>query len=301
MSNKIGIDLGYGNCKISYQGKEAKFPTAICFATDVATSFGDENDFEFEGEKYLVGQDAVGSESFTTTDYKFLYKYGPLLIYYILNKFDEHNKEQPIDVYTGLSISDWSEKDSFLERITSFQVNGEDIEINANIMPQGAGIFNDFIYNYNDETVPDRTCIIDIGTNTINFLNFVDGKPVKKDIKSFVGHGVTSILKPFTTYLENTYKVQFSETEALQIFVKNKFKYNGEEQQNVIDKITELKSQFVRKLFSSVLTSEKKVMAMADVVIIAGGGSLLLKDIDFPPNITIIEDPVYSNVKGFLK
>ena len=295
----IGIDVGYSSTKVSYKGKVVKFPTAICFATDVGITFGNENVYEFEGETYYVGKEAVSEESFTTTDYKFLHKFAPLIIYHVIKKFDDHKIERPINLKTGLSINDWDNKENFRSRLQTITVNKETIKVNPTLIPQGAGCIIDYIKKHNNE-FPDRISVIDIGHNTINFLSYVDGKPVKKDINGYPGHGITSILKPFTSFLESKFNINFSEQEAIQIFVKGKFKYNGDYVKEVEDKINELKKQFISKIFNSVLVADKKIMAISDVVLISGGGSILLKDVKFPKNVVFVDDPVFSNVRGFV-
>jgi len=296
----LGEDIGYSSTKVSFKGKEVRFPTAICFATDVGTQFGEEDVYEFEGQKYYVGKEAVGEESFTTTEYKFLYKFGPLLTYHVLKKFNEHNLDVPVELRTGLSITDWGNMKEFKERLSQITVNGETIDLNVKIIPQGAGVIVDWVNNNNNGEFPDRISVIDIGHNTINFLSYVNGKPVRKDTNGYPGHGVTSILKPFTKFLENTYSMTFSEQEAIQIFIKGQFKFNGKYDEKIGEKIAEFKGQFVTKLFNSVLSNDKKTIAISDKVLIAGGGALLLGDTKFPSQVEMVQDPVMSNVRGFM-
>lgn len=298
--NVIAIDIGYGAAKIAYKDKISSFPSAVCFATDVGISYGDENIYNFEGDRYYVGKEAADSESFATTEYKFLFKFAPLLIYHILNSFELSKLKKPIVIKTGLSIVDWGKKDEFVERISNIEVNGECIETDVRIIPQGAGCAIDWAYYNNDGEYPDKLSVVDIGFQTINLVHFENGKPQRKNMKSYPGHGVSSIIKPFTAYMENKFAVTFSEQEAIRVFVKGSFKYNGEEQTEVHEKIVELKSQFVKKMFQSVLVNDKKLLAMSDTVIIAGGGSYLLQDIPFPPNVVFVEVPEFSNVRGFL-
>jgi len=298
--NTIAIDIGYSSCKIAYMDKIVKFPTSISFATDIGNSYGEENIYEFEGEKYYVGKEAADAEAFTTNDYKFLHKFAPLLIFHVLSKFDKTDLKEPIVVKTGLAMVDWNKKDEFTERITEFTVNDQEVQIEPRLIPQGAGTIMDWVTNNNEGEFPDRIMSLDIGYNTINLVSMVEGKPVKKDMKSYPGHGVSSIIKPFTTYMENTFAVNFSEQEAIGTFIKGKFKYNGEEQEAVSDKIQELKSQFVKKLFQSVLVNDKKNMAISDIVLIAGGGAYLLEDVPFPPNVEFVNSPYeFSNVRGY--
>jgi len=299
MNEPIAIDIGYSSTKVSYKGKTIRFPTAISFATDVGTQFGTDNVYEFEGEKYYVGQEAVSEESFTTTDYKFLKKFAPLLIYHILKKFNEHSLDTPVDIRTGLAITDWGNKTDFKDRLTSFTVDGVTLDLNVILIPQGAGTIIDWVNNENGGEYPDRISVVDIGHNTINFLSYVNGKPVKKDINGYPGHGISSIVKPFTSYLENTYSMNFSQLEAIQIFIKGTFMFNGEEQQGVVDIITQLKKQFVSKLFNSVLVNDKKIIGISNVVLLAGGGATLLTDVTFPKQYKMVNEPVFANVRGY--
>jgi hypothetical protein len=131
-------------------------------------------------------------------------------------------------------------------------------------------------------------------------LHFEGGKPSRAKTKTYPGHGVSSIIKPFTSYMENKYAMNFSEQEAITIFIKGSFKYNGEEQADLAEKIMELKSQFVKKLFQSVLVNDKKTMAISDVVLIAGGGAYMLQDVPFPPNVEFVDAPYeFSNCRGY--
>lgn len=298
--NMIVVDIGYSSAKILYMGKIAKFPTAVSYASDVGISYGEENVYEFEGEKYYVGKDAVSEESFVTTDYNFLHKFAPIILYHILSKFGEVNRKEPLEVRTGLAIVDWPKKDEFIERISEFEVNGVEVVINPILIPQGAGVANDYVNSNLDGEYPDRLHVLDIGFNTINSLHFENGVPNRAKTKTYPGHGVSSIIKPFNSYMENKYGMSFSEQEAINIFIKGTFKYNGEEQKDLEDKITELKSQFVKKLFQSVLVKDKKTMAISDIVVIAGGGAYLLQDIPFPPNVEFCDSPYeFSNCRGY--
>lgn len=298
--NEISIDIGYGSLKVAYMDKIVKFPTSISFATDSGISYGDENVYDFEGEKYYVGKDAATSEAFTTSDFKFLLKFSPLLIYHVLSKFEQTEIKEPLKVKTGLAMVDWNKKEEFIERISNFTVNGKNITIQPTLIPQGAGCIIDWVNNNNEGEFPDKIIALDIGYNTINLITFINGKPSRKDMKSYPGHGVSSIIKPFTSYMENKYAVNFSEQEATGIFLKGMFKFNGEEQLDLAEKITELKSQFVKKLFQSVLVNDKKNISMADIVLVAGGGAYMLENVPFPPNVTFVDAPYeFSNSRGY--
>lgn len=293
----IGIDIGYSSTKVFINNKCSKFPTAISYATDVGLTYGDSNVYNFEGEQFFVGDEASG-EAFNTIDYKFLYKYAPLIIYHLIKQFDNVNLARPVSISTGLAIVDWANKDEFVKRISKFEVNGETIELAVKLVPQGCGVYLDFIQtNKNYDTVH----VLDIGFNTINSIHFENGKPVRSKTNAYPGHGVSSVVKPFVSYLENKFRMNFSNAEALKYFVKEKFIYNGEEVLEVAEKIKELKTQMVKRLFNSVLVNERKTLSTSEVVVIGGGGAYLLQGVTLPANVKVItNEPEYSNVRGYM-
>jgi len=309
VSNIIGIDIGYAQTKIAYKNKLVKFPTAISFANDIGMTYGEDNVYDFEGDKYYVGAEAVSGESFTTTNFKFLLKFAPLIIYHILKKFDEFEVKKPIEVRTGLALGDWENREEFIERIKSFEINGEKIEINPVLIPQGAGVFYDYVHSKRNGDISGEVHVIDIGGNTINSLHFSEGRPVRQKSRPYPGHGVISILRPFADSLEKKYMHSFSEQEAQKYLLKGKVIWEGQEDQEFTEYIKNLKIQFVKKLFNSVLEKDKKILGTSDLVIIGGGGTYFIQDsIEEIKkagkflNYDVVESPAeYANVRGYVQ
>jgi hypothetical protein len=293
--NEIAIDIGYSETKVAYNGKFVKFPTSITYANSLNIDYGNDNVYQFEDENYYVGD--IDSESFTMTDYNILSKFAPLVIYHILKKFDEHKITKPIVVKTGLAIADWTKKNVFIERISEIKVNDELININPVIVPQGAGLFYDFSSKNPEYS---SVTVIDIGSNTINLIHFKDGQPIRKTLKGYPNHGVSTITKTLMNFLEQSYGVAFSPQESNEILVKEKFIWNGVKDENVTEYCKTLKSQFVQKLFRSVLVNEKKLLSTSEVVVIGGGGAYMFEGIGFPPNVQFVDNPYeYANVRGY--
>jgi len=299
--NQVKIDIGYSTVKVHYNGKFYKFPSAVSYANDTGITYGDDDIYTYNKEKFYVGEAAVGgsNESFTTTDYGYKKVYDPLLLFHILKKLGlvDEAKNNNVKFFLTLALTDWKNKDDYLKIFDGFIINDITMNIkNIILLPQGAMPYTTYV-NKNNGKHPDTATVIDLGFNTINFLFFQDGQPQKSSSKGFAGHGVSSILRPFTAFLESTYSMSFSEGESLKIFTRGKFTFNGLEQPIIADKIKELKRQFIHKLFGSILTSEKKILATSEVVLLAGGGCYLLEGITFPPNVTFADKPYeFANV-----
>ena len=300
MSIKAAIDIGYSSTKVMHNNKLYKIPTAVSYAGSSVLEYGESgNIIDFEGEKYVVGN--PNETSFVTTDYKFLHKYAPLIIYKAL-KTVGINDIKNVSISTGLAISDWPKRQELINRIHEIsEINGEPFEVKVTaIVPQGAGAFIDYTKTIEPEIMQMDAMVIDIGFNTINTILFQNGKPDRNRAYAHVGKGVTTIVKEFTNFLELEFNMPFSDQEALKIFMKKRFVFNGVEQAQVAEKIETLKKQFIKQLFQSVLVSEKKYMATSDRVIIAGGGCYLLQGVPLPPSVKFVKEPYeFSNVRGY--
>jgi len=297
---KLGLDVGYSSTKVKYDGKLYKFPSAISFATDLGIDYGEDDVVKYKDETYYVGDAAVGLETFTTTDFGFKQQFDPVIIYHVLKKLNlvDNAINNGIQLFLTLALADWKHKDTYLEVLSSFEVDNHQMEFkDITLLPQGAGAYMQFVGK--NGVHPGSAAIIDIGFNTINFLVYENGQPKKAHSKGYSGHGVSSILRPFATYLESTFNMPFGEAEALKIFTNGKFMFNGTEQSQVAEKVMDLKAQFVKKLFSSVLTGEKKILATSEKVILTGGGCYLLEGIPFPPNVTFTDKPYeFGNISS---
>ncbi len=299
---KLAIDCGYGHVKIKYEDKFYKFPTSVAFAVDTGIAYGDGDTVNYKGEAYYVGENAIVLETFNTTDLNFKLQFDPLIIYHVLKKLGlvEDARKGEIQLYLTLSLTDWKHKDDYLAATSEFQADDIDFKFeNIILVPQGAGAYMNYMSKHEEH--PLSAIIIDVGYNTINYMLYENGNPQKAHSKGFAGHGVSSIIRAFGTYLESQFSMPFSDSESQKIFLNGKFTFSGVERPEVTQKIIELKSQFVKRLFNSILTSEKKLLATSEKVILAGGGCYLLQDINFPPNVEFIDKPFeFANVASIM-
>ncbi len=289
---KLVIDIGYSSSKIKFEEKLYKFPTAVAFAIDTGINYGSGDTVKFKNEEYYVGDDAVTLETFNTVDYAFKQNFDPLIIYHILKKLNlvEEAQKGGIQLTLTLSLTDWRHKDKYLPIVSDFEADGLTFHFeNITLLPQGAGAYMTYMSKHEEH--PDSTVIVEIGFNTVNLMLYEHGKPQKAHSKGYAGHGVSGIIKAFNTFLESTFSMPFSDSEAQKIFLNGKFKFSGVPRPEVAQKIFELKDQFVKRLFNSILTSEKKIMATSDIVLFAGGGCYLLQGISLPENCEFVDKP----------
>ena len=299
---QLAIDCGYGHVKIKFNDKFFKFPTSVAYAIDTGIAYGDGDTVKYKGEDYYVGENAVTLETFNTTDFAFKTQFDPLIIYHVLKKLDliDDAKNGNIQLALTLSLTDWKFKEDYLTSTSNFEADDTSFSFTDTILiPQGAGAYMNYMSN--KEEHPNSVIIIDIGYNTINYMLYEHGKPQKAHSKGFAGHGVSSIIKAFSTYLESEFSMPFSDSESQKIFLNGMFIFSGTDQPQVAQKIIALKGQFVKRLFNSILTSEKKLLATTEKVVLAGGGCYLIEGIKFPPNVEFIQKPYeFANVASII-
>jgi hypothetical protein len=294
------MDTGYSSLKGYYNGKYYKVPTSVSFSDKSNFQLGSSLSYDFEGKHYLIGDGSVSEDSFSTTDFKIKLKFEPLFIKFFRDKL-EISDDVVCDVVLSLALVDWNNRQELIDRCSEFTVNDVVIKNNVKCIPQGIGSYADFKVNKNSSIDPSSTFLIDIGYNTINAIYIEEGKVVPTKSKGYPNHGVSSVIKKFTNYLESTYSLPFSEQEAIKIFISNKFIYQGKVMDDVTDKISEYKSQFISTLFNSILVADKKLLSTSEKVVLSGGGTYFLKDTQFPENVILVDEPYeFSNCKGMV-
>ena len=85
----MAVDLGYGDLKLALKKEDgslmiSKIPSAVARVNP--KSFGSGEAVEFEGEFYLVGENALNYKPIEMNDYQTLEKYAPLLVYHAFRK-----------------------------------------------------------------------------------------------------------------------------------------------------------------------------------------------------------------------
>jgi len=288
---KLGIDLGYsGYCKIVYQDKMYKFQISLDYFQEHGIEYGANPFLEFEGEKIVLGNSNETNDSFSTTEYKFLKQYYPLIIFYIIRKLGLIDFIDRLDLRIGLALIDWNKRIELLDRLKHISIkdhedNQYDFSLNnITLYTQGQGCGKFYVVTDNEGKYPYTMLVIDIGYNTINLLYFENGKPVTSRCKPLPGHGISTIINPFKNYLETKFSMNFSEAEAINIFIQGSLKMHGVDVPEIKDEIVRLKTIFIQKLMKSLMVTEKKGLALVETVLFSGGGTYYIKDAKFPPN-----------------
>lgn len=204
--------------------------------------------------------------------------YLPLLFYAISNATEESD----INLCLLLPIAQMPNKDKFINKLKNnsfnFFINGVPKTININkvaVLPEGLVSF------YSMQSKDEDTLIIDIGSRTVNYASFVEGK-IESNFTEKIG-----VLDLYSSIkdIENAKGNDLIE-EQIERLIKNK---------RII-----VESKVYLDFLKDILNRTKAKVNIKDYkVVFVGGGAILLKPyIEANTPATIHEDSVYANLIG---
>lgn len=295
----IAVDLGYGDVKVAFlKGSKIetfKFPSAVVRARETHVNYGEDVTFNYNGKKYIVGEEAV-QQALETRDFNFLVDFGALLIYVAIKKAGL-DTNLPISIASGLSIIDWNEREILGNAIKNIVVNSEAIKIAGDIIlyAQGQGIYKDIGLKEN------YVAIVDIGYNTLDYLVFKDGKPSKLESDATLNgiHNITERIRAILT--KRLPKMKISEQFAKECFLNGGYDFAGE-RYSMESEIAIEKEEYSKEIVSILKTNYSNSYNFCKIVVFSGGGAYHLDPSALPTNAVWSAKPFeFSNVRGYLK
>ncbi len=305
---KIGIDIGYGDTKVFYNGEVFKFASAVEPIKETQVNLNEKRPdvYTYNGRQYRVG-DKAASNAIATRGVNFLHNYSPLLIYHAINLINSNkaNKfkidlNEPIYIATGLSLVNLNQAKDFMKSIGNFFVDGINLKPKIFLFAQGQGIF----FDHSTKTKTDsQVLVIDIGYNTVDFLVFEDGEP-RSDLCFATKGGANKIITDLQNILTRNHGVEFGELEAKKVFLDNGIKLAGEFK-DYKDVICNMTNHYIEYIYNEVSNRWDDLLMKADEVIVGGGGAYFLneeaiKAFKSRANISLTNTPYeFANVRGY--
>lgn len=284
----LGVDVGYGDVKVVY-GNETeitnifKFPSVVGLI-QTSELVKDDRVYKLEGNSYYVGDNALKLESssiFDVTDYSNLETFTPIFLAKILSTIEA----VPDVITAGLSIAQIGQSAYYRERIKSFFVNEMKVQIaNVNVIPQGIGAklaFDTYGDNFPTKTT-DFTGTMnyigcDIGFNTLDVFQVIEGKTTPNLIKGLENQGIVRIVSDLQTYCKDVHKQTLSIKEAKDAMDKGFYRRRGKEY-SVSDHVEGLKINYLKYLEQLIEDNFGRIIDKVDYIGLFGGGALVFRD-----------------------
>ena len=288
---KVGIDLGYGYVKV-YPGEE-KFRSSVY---PHVSRYGIEEKkgiVTVDGETFEIGR--ARSVELRTKSFQGSAEWKALLLWAL------RNVTLPLKAVMGLPVSLSAKEtrkrmEEMLVGIHTPVIDGEVKEIKiteVKVVPQGMGVLYDYFIE-NGRLVKERTkeniVVIDIGFYTTDILVYRHGEILEDRCTSYE-IGVGWLYEKIREELKAKYSYpSLSLKEVEEYFERGYFPYEGRRIYiNKEEKIREFKNRLIKEL-----RAHEEDLKLADTVLWAGGGSLLL-------GVPCVDKPEFANARGFFK
>lgn len=268
----VVVDLGNYNVKYLADRKGM-------FSSMYSTKFNPNSEMheciEVDGQLTIIGAGEYERE-FSKVDKNYL----PLLLYAI----DSATNESDINLCLLLPVAQVPNKDKFINVLKgntfSFYVNGKNRRININKV---AVLAEGFVSYYSiDDTEKDDILIIDVGSRTVNYASFINGK-IEKSFTEKIG-----VLDLYSNIkdIENSKTGDYIDEDIERLIKNNKI---------IVDSKVYL--DFLKDILNR--TKSKVNIKSYNKVIFVGGGSSMLKEyIEANTPAIVLNDAIYSNVSG---
>ncbi len=289
---RLGVDLGYGWVKV-YPKKE-KFRTSV-YPYSSRLGIEDRKGIVMvDGEVFEVGR--ARSVELRTKGFHNSPEWKALLFWALR----EHT-DTPLDLVMGLPVSGATkEVREGLER----ELKGEHIAIidgerkrvvirNIKVIPQGMGVLYDYFIESGSlmkERTEESVVVIDVGFYTTDVFVYRHGE-VLEDRCSSYELGAGWLFEQIREELKTKYSYpSISLKEVEEFYRRGYFPYEGKKIPVEKGKYEEL---FRNRLIKELRAHEEDIK-LADTILWAGGGSLLL-------GVPAVEEPEFANARGYFK
>lgn len=327
----LGIDIGFGDVKasINYMGERIsiKFPTAITRQQrcNIKGLENPQDIFIYKTGKYIIGEDALGSQDIIPTrNIKFLKDFTPLFVFKVLcdvsknfNISIENVLHMQKKICLGLPLDHFfSEKNYFYESIKQYSVSliemgrTNDYEIyfpNIDIRAQGQGVLTDFMIDkegFKKKYEKSDIFVIDIGFNTVDVLSVRGGKASSHGSYMLDEKGVCKMTRELGLEIKAKTGTSLSEMKLKEVLLKKEYKIHNQPQ-DLNGSINQVIKEYTEDLIRELDSRSEKVIKDAEKMIIAGGGVNFIKKYisdHYPESfVHIPEDPEFANSRGYLK
>lgn len=271
----LAVDLGNFNIKTS---EDVCFVSTYTSEKQINPSM--EQMIGFNGIEYCMEKGTFDKEY-----NKAAKDYLPNLLYAIVRSTDE----EEINLVLGLPITQLAKSEELKKDLEGktfeFEYNEDPKKVTINKLAIVAEGLSSFYALSERERAQDLT-IIDIGGKTTNIVTMVDKKVHDKDTLTY---GILSLYKDICDVVNN----DGGRLEEEKVNIKLKWK----ELDKYEEQINYLKVKFIDRI-----KNDLKDIEVAPKIIFAGGGSDFIGELltEHFSNSKLIEDPVFSNVKGNL-
>jgi hypothetical protein len=302
------VDIGRSYTKVFGSGRKSKFQSCYSypknsFGFDAGLGYSEKSVLEFEGEKYLVGDDAVNTRDASfLTDTDSIIQYAPLF----LAKALDGRRHECTTLCLGLPLADYKDKkDALKSRCRRYKINGKEYHFEkVNVYAQGTGPLFEHLHRHPKDR---NICIIEIGFFTVDIILFENGQVVDSDFRD--DRGINELCKKIHAWGYNKFGVDVSLAKLQRIVqerslecVSSRYSKHDTELRTALKQLTE---RFTHDIVQHIKQRFGQSLKTLDRIVFAGGGANYLIEEHLPVDmvsdklIYIVKEPEFSNARGW--
>lgn len=299
----VGLDIGYGYTKVFSVGGSHTFPTRV--STSIPESV-----FERQypivivnGKKYLVGERFLSkfgdvetkTDAFIGSDF-YLAILGEALIRTYVN---------PNLLVLGLPPGMYSGERA--DQLITTVYNSTIIDGNSNtliasekikVIPQGAGIFFDYVLQGHEDALKKNVVVVDIGHYTVDMVFFTNGEYMQGEAMS-ANIGVSLLFDEVSKELTRKYGLFFKDDEVIaRVITSNGINHGGRRFELDCEKFV---LSYKEKVFATIDNLLDSAPFDIDLILAAGGGANALRGYKSKYKLLIPANPQMSNAMGYYR
>jgi len=327
---KMAIDVGFGRVKaLGDNGKEANFPAVVAefrpltFASGLET--GESLAIEYKGRSYWVGEAALRQSTaarMTTDRTRTTNEEGMALLAAGMAQIAEKDHELvnliiglPVRFFAGMK-DEYNKLARDVHKVNILSPGGAQVKArkmvivdNTKVLPQPFGCLFDCILDdtgrLQDKALAGgRVGVIDVGYNTLDLARADSLEFNNPGSDSFSGQGLFSAFQELSKEIFREMEIEIP-PEKLESIVKDQRITIGGKDHDVSGLIDRAFQQAAEGIVSRVksLWPDRERWQFNEILITGGGGALLGGYLTpyLGVQSRIVNDPVMSNCRGFLK
>lgn len=300
------IDLAYSALKCKTLHSEFSFPNEIRIAADPTSLQMDGVPvYDFEGNKLVIGETVTG-QTLHQRDFGFLMLYAPVLVAHAIRLSNVHYGS-----ITGLKIvipfenCKNGDRVRLIERLSCFVVDGREYRYEVECLPQGVGVFLEYLHEAKPQDKTESGYVLDFGYNTVLLVKYEDLKPRHADSEQLDQYGFSRVVARLGKELHKRFKLHMPLIEVNGIF-RNRNLDDCGERHDISDLCDKAVSEYLTQIFLELLDKNAEKFRRVNKIIIGGGGAyyitpaaipeMLRKMVHIMPN-----QPEFANVRGFMR
>ena len=314
MQKIVGIDLGFGFCKVYSDNGRHIFPSIagpcneeVLRVSGVRNPAYEHETVFLDNKKFLVGNSAArySERVYQARDKDWIDSFTyRCLLHHALRLAGVNNPPltpQETVIVTGLPVTHYrSCRPKLIDLVKS--MTHPDVSVKVTLQPLGS-YFDHLLCDdggiQDMELVHNRVGVIDIGFYTSDFITVESLELVKNLLETREG-GMSSVYQEIARDIFNSHGIRKETYEVERVVADGYVKVYGEKK-SIADIVRPRFERFAREIESTARILWKDG-ADIDRILVTGGGSEDLKDyLEFYKHATFMSGGQFANVRGYVK